>query len=495
MARWKQMTFDELPALSVRGPQLRRALRLTTMAWAFGIAWMATATGSHVAIYCRLLGFNDRFFGLLAAMPFLASLGQVPAALLIERTGLRKYQFIHYGTAHRALWLVVAVLWLVLPAPSLIASTAMVVVVTISGFLAALSAPAWITWMGDVIPRRIRGRYFARRGQITQGVQILVVGLIGLAVDAAGGEKSASSAPTVKYVIMAVFVLGALAGMTDILLFRRLREVLPERKAPAATLTVRDILVGPLRDRGFVLYVLYGAMMIFAITFSGWFYWRTALEHLQYSTLATNMLFQGIGPTAGILTARPWGALIDRWGRRPVLILATATVSLSVIPWLLAQPDMPWVYALSALGCLLGGAGWNGVNLAQTSVLLGYADGSGRSRYVAASAVLISLGGVAGGLAGGELTQALAPLRENPWQLGPLLWTTWPVNIACGLGVFALAMVMLWHMPDPGSGSTRDMVRAIRANAYGVIQNRLLMPLRVFGWRSGGKDSQDRKAA
>jgi hypothetical protein len=83
-------------------------MRTTTVAWMFGVVWLACVSGSHVKVFARMLGFNDFAFGLMAAVPFLATFAQILASVLIERTGLLKFQFLQCATIHRLCWLAVA---------------------------------------------------------------------------------------------------------------------------------------------------------------------------------------------------------------------------------------------------------------------------------------------------------------------------------------------------------------------------------------------------
>lgn len=110
---WREKSFEVLPALSVRGKELRHSLRLVTAAWMVGVIWSICVGGDQMRAFAHIMGFNDFAFGLMGAIPFIATLGQLPAAILVERTGLRKYLFFSSGIASRLLWMVLAAVPLV----------------------------------------------------------------------------------------------------------------------------------------------------------------------------------------------------------------------------------------------------------------------------------------------------------------------------------------------------------------------------------------------
>ena len=465
-------------------------MRTTTVAWMFGVVWLACVSGSHVKVFARMLGFNDFAFGLMAALPFLATFAQILASLLIERTGLLKFQFLQCATIHRLCWLAVAAIPLVMPLPSTGATAALLLILAASSLMNALAAPAWLTWMGRLIPRRVRGRYFANRARLAMIVQAVVVITAGLIMDHVYDPSmgdDATAQPIVLKITCVFFVLAAVFGVIDILLFRKVPEVLPVKPTPAASLKLGDFFIAPLRDRAFRSYVLYGGTMAFSLTVSGWFFWLNAMENLGFGSLATNVLFLVIGPLAGILSARFWGKAVDRWGRRPVLILATVGAVVALLPWFLLSEHTfggsAGAYVVAALACLLGGAVWTGINLAEIGIVLGFADGNGQSRYVAAAAVLISIGGFLGGVVGGAITQALQSLQAEPIRLGPLVWNNWHAAFAISALARVLAVLWLIGMPEPTATPTRILVRTMRANAYNVMRSRVFFPLRVFGWR------------
>ncbi|MFB3894257.1 MAG: MFS transporter [Phycisphaerae bacterium] len=549
---WREKTYEVLPALSVRGHHLRSCLRLVTVAWMWGVVWQTCISGDQMRAFCKILGFNNFAFGLMTALPFLATLGQLPAAIIVERTGLRKYLFLNSQLVARFLWMVLAAVGLPLVIwPSADGSAAGVVlalvIIAVSNFLAHLGTPPWLTWMGDLIPRRIRGRYFGNRAQITTVVQIVAIIAISLIirsewVGGTNGHENAVDNHVLLATICVIFAAGSVFGMVDILLFRRVREVFPPRhearprptfsfevarparKGPAGSVIYawrvlrsvsNGILLDPLRDRIFRHYVCYGAVVTASMTCCGWYYWKFASETLGFGVLASNLVFMAIGPVAGMLSSPWWGKMIDRWGRRPTLIVCTVLMGLAVMPWLFVTRNMycpqfavdavnwlaamlgslaghdgwTWIstenrgaivpFVLTSLGCIVGNSSGNAFGLATTGIVLGFSDGSGRSKYVAASSVLINIGGAVGAIVGGLVAQSF---EATPLWIGGLVWNSYQFTFLMGMVLRLLALGWLWNMPDPGARKVRDMFRLWSVNIYNAVSSRLLEPLRLFGW-------------
>jgi len=498
---WRRKSFEVLPALSVRGENLRANLRVVTVAWMFGIAWMACIQGSQMTMFGRLLGFRDEHFGIMDAIPFAATFFQLVAAVVIERTGLRKYMFLTNASVHRMLWVVIAAVPLLLrPGPA--AATTFLVVFGISCVLSHLATPSWRAWMGDLIPRRIRGRYFAARRLWAVPVQMAVVVAAGVLLDAftvdqpSGTPVNRQTQPYLIWPICGLFVVGGVLGTIDILLFRKMREIAshplsspaPKRSSsPARSLGIAlgelgSTITSPFRDRVFRHYAFFGMTVTFAMTVGKQFFWINALERLGYTKLGANIVFSVLGAASGLVLARPWGRLIDRWGCRPVLMLAALCAALGPVPWMLVpRGNVSAAYALGSVACIWGAGMFTGIMLAQTTVIMGFAESAGRSKNMAAFGVVVAVGGTLGGLSGGLIARALAFLKDTPLTLGPFEWVSYHVNFAVSALARAGSVLFLVGMPDPGAGRLRDMVRSFRFNAYGNVMTRLFWPVRALG--------------
>jgi MFS family permease len=544
-------------------------MRLVTAAWMMGVVWMFAVSGSRLNLFGRMLGFNDFHFGMLTALTFLATFAQLAATILLERSGLKKYQFLFCGLISRFTWIVIAAIPLIFPLPSPWAVWSMLTLVLMSSLMLSMATPAWHTWMGDLIPRRIRGRYFAARNAFTLLVKIPAVICLGLLLDsvtrgAAGGVSdpiiSAAAQPTLLWFICGIFFVAGLLGMADIALFFRIREVVgttPDApRTPAVDIRIdprqgggivaravhglrymravfRELIIDPLRDPVFRRYVAYGATTTFALTVAGQYFWRTLLENYRFGQLGSDFLFVVMGPVSSLASLRLIGRLLDRWGRRPVLLLGTTLIVFSVTPYFFATRHTPapqfvfdgcnyiasligsigghgdfiWFTPQSPVGAwlvmliaiIIGGIGWTAVMMAQNNIILSFPDGKGRSKYVAAHAVLVAMGGVLGGVVGGLTAYLTRDLQINPIAFGPVdaagnytmfVWNNWHVTFVLSFLARIVALLLLINMTDPGARPARDMLRYARnsiPNIFGV----LLYPLRSLGGSRQGRNDPD----
>src|SRR3954466_4224538 len=145
------------------GTQLRKSLGYVTWAWVFGSVWMTATSGAPLTLFAQSLGASKFQFGLLAALPFIASLMSMPSSLLIDRTGQRKRIFLWGLFAQRLLWFPIALLPMLMirwygASAYRPAMTLFLLLVLIMHSGAAIGGPAWVSWMADIVPDRSRGK-------------------------------------------------------------------------------------------------------------------------------------------------------------------------------------------------------------------------------------------------------------------------------------------------------------------------------------------------
>lgn len=450
---------------------LRRSLRYVFLAWGFfGSAWFFCVNGAPLTRLAKQLHLSEFGFGLLAALPWAAALIQLPASLFLERFGHHKPLFIISGAIHRAVWLGMALVPWVLPAAW--QSRAMLLLVFLSAALNHIATPVWVTWMANLVPRQIRGRFFSRRSQMGQLVGIVVTVSLGLVMDWAArhGDRRLLEVLTVA------MGLGGLVGVLDFLLF------LP---VPAPGLGTRNPGVGiwqlirhPLSDPNFRRLLGFSATLTFGTGFVGQFLWLHAFDVIGLSnTQATLMIMMGPMVMA-LFATRFWGRIIDRLGRKPVLIICSSLVIPGSVVWIFITKEH-WVPGY--LGVLVATFAWTGIDLSLFNLMLGMTESlQGRrygSAYVAINSVIVAVAGFLSGIFGGSVASWVGDWRGQLFGLWPF---TYHGVLFCVSGMLrAAALLWLPRLEDKGAYRTRDSLRHVGLSLVSSVQDMVILPGRL----------------
>lgn len=270
-------------------------------------SFMVGVGETYLPAFTLALGMGEVVAGLIATVPLLAG------ALLQLATpwGVRRL-----GT-HRRWVLLCATLQSISFVPLLIAAVVgRIPVWAVFGVAAvywasAMSAgPAWNTWMGMIIPRRIRARYFGRRSRLCQ-LATLVGILVGGAVLAKGESDG--------HLLMAFAVLFAIGGLTRLASTTCLaRQSEPEntvhghRRVPARELLGR-LHHGP--DMRLLTYML--AVQV-SVQVSAAYFNPYMLSELGFSKSAYMLLLSTSFVSKSIFLPL-WGRIAQRTGSRRIL--------------------------------------------------------------------------------------------------------------------------------------------------------------------------------
>lgn len=447
----------------------REVLRRILIAWIFGASWQSITTGATLTRYAQSLQVTEFGFGILAAIPFLAAFAQLPASFLVERYGHRKRIFLVANLVHRCLWLVIAALpWLVSAGHG---AMGLITLMLVSSMAQHTTAPAWYSWLSDIVPARIRGRYLSRRTQAGQLVSLVLTVSVGLALDWAEGISGLA----LSRVLSLLLAVAAVCGIADILLFARIPDTGGQGKNQHYG--VKQLFVEPLLNRSFRRYLGFTAMLTFSTGYVGQFSWLYAFDVANMSNVRANLLLVTCPMLVAMFAVPFWGRMIDRLGRKPVAMIATAFVIQGGVLWVVIREGsiMP-----AYLGILVAAFAWAGVELASYNILLGLVrqeKGGGRNTaYVALNSVVVATAGTASGLFGGLLAWWLKDWRGDVLGL--------PMTYHCILFLMSmvfriLALLCLRGIEDPRAFTARQAISYMAADMYSNIQNTLLLPVRL----------------
>lgn len=449
----------------------RQLLRRVLVAWFFGAAWMSVTTGAVLTRYAKLLHVTEFGFGVLAAIPFLAAFAQLPASLLLERYGHRKRLFLVANFLHRSTWLLIALLpWLVSPARG---ASGLITLMLLSALASNMTAPSWFSWLTDMVPPRIRGRYLSRRTQAGQVVSLVLTISVGLLLD----QAERASGLALARVLSLLLALAAVSGIIDIAFFVGIPD--HGQKVSNRQFGLKELFLDPLRNRSFRFYLGFTSAMTFSIGYVGQFSWLYLYDVVHVTNMQANLLLVAYPLLAAFLAVPFWGRLIDRLGRKPVAMIATACVIHGGAIWVLVRPG----HLLPAYwGVLLAAFAWPGVDLSSYNILLGLVRARRgavqNTAYVALNSVVVAASGAASGLCGGWLAHHL-----RDWQ-GALAGVTITYHGILFLISALFRFMALWFLrgiEDPRAFSARQAVQYIAAEMYSNIQGTLMTPVKLAG--------------
>jgi MFS family permease len=246
----------------------------------------------------------------------------------------------------------------------------LLVCAALAAFLGVVGNNAWQAWMADLVPGRIRGRYFGRRTAVcTAGGAAASFGA-GLALG--GGADD----PTAGARLSALAAVACAMGLVTTLLMRRQHHPRPTRKSEVSLRAALAPLVDP-RARAFLSYQLAWNA---AIGLSAAFFAVHAIQNLKIGFARVAFYATGIA-LSRVVFAPFWGGAIDRIGAMRVLVIASLGLAFSPLLWLFATERF---LAPIVLEAAVQGAFASGQSLAAFALPLALAPRSGRAFYVAA---------------------------------------------------------------------------------------------------------------
>jgi hypothetical protein len=334
--------------------------------------------------------------------------------------------------------------------------------VAISTVAAVIGNSAWVAWMGDLVPERLRGRFFGRRtiflsiaGTLTSiGAGILLDRLAPL-----GWTGAALSALTAA---------ACLAGVASVFLMLRQHEPRAAAEDAAPAWQALRLALEDRHARPFIGYLLAWNA---AVGISASFFAYHMLTNLKTGFVI--VAAHGVGvAVVRIACARFWGHAVDRIGSGPVLVFCSFGIAAVPLTWFIVTPDRLWPIALDAVFAAFL---WSGHGIAAFDLTIGLAPRASRPIYVGAFATAGGLGFGAASILAGQLATAI-PVHFA------LLGETWTnlhvLFLLSALGRLASAGLTL-RLHDPRArGTVRELVAAL-ADRLGMGAVRPYLPALV----------------
>lgn len=416
---------------------------------------MTGAGETYFSAFAIFLRASVAQIALLSSLPpLLGSLTQLLGAWWAGRGAGRKCLIVAGASLHGLSWLPLMALPLLFPdnaVPLFIAC------VTFYYAAANVVAPAWASLMGDLVPERKRGRYFARRTALASVTALAALVVAGSVLDVA------SNAGLTLAGYLAVF--GAAAVARFISVYHLTRMVEPQRQ-PYLSRVPGPPRLKPLSTGHVARFSLFVASMQMAVAVAGPFFAVYMLRELHFSYLQF-MANTAMGVLAQFLTLNTWGRLSDAFGNRIILVLTGCLLPLLPVLWLLST-DFWYLLAVQ----IVAGFSWAGFSLSAGNFLYDLLPAPARTNGIAVHNIRVAIGVFGGALAGGQLAAHLPhglTVGHHSLHWGSALYGVFLISALARLTVAAVFLPRLREVRTVRPTTLRILV--FRATRFSALQS------------------------
>jgi HEAT repeat protein len=443
--------------------RLRRALQVNILVGAMGSIWYTTfIPGNPIAsIFLKNdLKVSAAALAWMVALVQFAAVFHLVSMFVYSRTRKRKTAWAIGGVVHRLMGFVLAgVAFWVARTPGGLGEidllTKIVGGALVVSWLATNSTGAvWWAWMADLVPEGIRATFFGWRNTV---IRLLTMGW----VLAATGALDYLHIVNIFYVYSAVFAVGAALGVLDILIHSTLPE--PRLQGDVPRIGWAEF-TEPVRNWNFLAFTLAMGVWNFANSVLGPFLWPYITASPADGGIGAKEIWVGINLTivqvTNIMIGTAWGLVMDRFGRRPVVVLGAMHPLFVLVGCFFMTPgNFPILIILTGLTTgILGPAFFDGSG----QLMLTLTPQRNRNAYLAWHMALSGVVAAGGSLLGGHLFEIYKDYHHELWAGFVLSSFHIVAAVALVLSIVSVAMLV--------------GIREGRVKPMGYVVSRLLTP-------------------
>jgi len=239
--------------------------------------------------------------------------------------------------------------------------------------LGTVAGTSWNSWMRDLIPQNILGRFFSKRMMIATAIGVVLTLIAGMAV-----------------------------GLYGVYFLWRTPE--PDMNKQGEVPSMRSLFSRPLRDANFRRLLIFSVPWSFAINLVTPFFTVYLLQRLGYS-LSLVVGLSVLSQLTNIIFLRIWGKLSDRFSNKSILSVSGPLFILCILAWPYTTMPEKYFFTLPLVVIIhvLSGISMAGVTLGTSNIALKLSPSGYATSYIATSGILNSLSAGVASLIGGAL--------------------------------------------------------------------------------------------
>lgn len=364
----------------------------------FATIFATLTSGVFLTGFAIYMGMNELAIGVMAALPYAATLFQLPTSILITQTGRRKKLTVFSAACGRLLWLVILAVALISMEPSKTTTVLILGLIFLSHAFLSTSYVAWFSWTSDLIPDRLLGRFFGTRNMINGIAGMATIVGFGFVLDAIA--RHGPNGPIRGFSL--VFVAAVLCGMASLGFL--VRVVDPPKSVTKDSPARLDRFLQPLRRKNFKSFLAYSILWNFSVYFAGPFFTLYFLRDLGFSYAFASTMGM-VSALADLTAMRLWGSISDRVRNKAVIqVCSWVTVFLPFL-WTFVRPDH---VLLPVALHILGGAFWAGIHLCTNNLVLRISPRDDRAICFSLHNIIAGLGATVAPITAGLIIDILA---------------------------------------------------------------------------------------
>ncbi|MFA4953546.1 MAG: MFS transporter [Candidatus Pacearchaeota archaeon] len=383
-----------------------------------------TALGEYyLAPFAIAINTSNFIVALLGSISgLLGPLSQIFSSRLLEKYS-RKRIIMKFVFLEALMWLPIILIAFLFYAGILTESLPFIFLVVYAVYVIFMniSSPPWFSWMGDIVDKNYRGRWFSKRHIITSFVSGTLAIVASFFLEYTKGKGWLM----IGYIIL--FTLALLFRLMSWKTFQRQYE--PKIKLKKGYyFTFWDFIINSPKTN-FGKFTIYRTLFSFATAISSPLVAIYLLRNLGfgYTTYIAISLAEGMFALAVI---QLWGNFADKYGNYRVLCISSILIPLIPILWIFS-PNPIYLFFVPAI---IGGVAWAGFNLAAGNFVYDNISVEKRGLVISYYNMLIGIGTFLGAGIGAFLIKYLTTSIE-------------PIIIIFILSAVARAIFAIWWVP------------------------------------------------
>ena len=423
--------------------------------------------------FALLLNAPNTVIGILAAIPAVTQLLQIPSIILVEKIRNRRRLNFITQLGNRLGVLFMALIPFI--ATGQIGLILLIGAMAIQSTFTAIGAPSWNSWLTDLVPPERLGHFFSKRMALMGLMSIIVSLLGGYFISRWMAAVSPSDLFSQLSGYSVIFFVAFLSGMIALYFTRTTPE--PPLKTRQEKISYSELLSKPFKDDNYSNLLKFSAAWGLSTSLAGPFF---TVYLLSVDILGFEVAFVAglvaLTQLTSVVFLRLWGRLSDRFSNKSILQVTLPLFVIGTFLWTFSSiaRDYGLLIPLIISIHILNGFSAAGVNLSTNNIGMRLAPRGEAASYLAARGTITAIVGTIAPIVAGVFADLFAPHTIEvsvSWTIRGELFTLIPAYRLSGIdfifvistiiGIYAIHRIAL--VKEPGEVEERVVLEALVA--------------------------------